>query len=161
MFSDPKFWVAVSFILFMALIIRFKVPSRIATALDARGQAIAKEIEEARKLRDEAQALLASYQRKQRDAEKEAQAIVTEARAESERLAAETRKSLEALIARRSKMAEDKIAQAEAQAVAEVRALAADVAVGAARRLIAERVGAADSNALIDTAIRELRTKIN
>jgi F-type H+-transporting ATPase subunit b len=129
--------------------------------LDARAAAIAKELEDARTLRDEAQALLASYQKRQREAEKEAQDIVVQARAEAERFAIETKKSLEAQIARRAKMAEDKIAQAEAQALAEVRSLAADIAVGAAGRVIAQTMSPGRAQTLIDQAIKDLPGKIN
>ena len=119
-FSDSSFWVAVSFTLFVLALLYFGVPRRVTEALDARSAQIAQELDEARKLREEAQALLANYQRKQRDAEQEAEEIVTQARAEAERLAAETRETLAAQLERRTKQAEDKIAQAEAQAVKEV-----------------------------------------
>jgi F-type H+-transporting ATPase subunit b len=137
------------------------VPKRVTAALDARGAAIKKEIEEAQRLREEAQALLASYQRKQRDAEKEVDAIVSEARAEAERLASETRKALEAQLARRTKLAEDKIARAEAEALADVQALTAEAAVQAARRLIEERLDEKKSHAILDGAIKEIKGKLN
>lgn len=161
MFSEPEFWVAVAFVAFVAIVIYYRVPSRLTGLLDARAAAIAKEIDEAKRLRTEAQALLASYQRKQRDAEKEVEEIVSEARAEAERLASETRQALEDQLARRTRLAEDKIKRAESQGLAEVRALAADVAVGAARRLIAERLDDEKSRALLDSAIKEIKGKLN
>src|SRR5215468_10158957 len=106
LFSDPTFWVAVSTTTFIVIVFIVKAPAMVVKSLDARAVAIAKELEEARTLREEAQALLASYQKRQRDAEKEAQEIVVQARAEAERLAIETKKSLEAQIARRAKLAE-------------------------------------------------------
>jgi F-type H+-transporting ATPase subunit b len=161
MFAEPEFWVAVAFAAFVGIVVYYRVPKRVTAALDARSAAIAKEIEEAQRLREEAQALLASYQRKQRDAEKEVEDIVSEARAEAERLAGETKKALEAQLIRRTKLAEDKIARAEAEALSDVRALAAEVAVGAARRLIEERLDEKKSRALLDGAIKEIKGKLN
>jgi F-type H+-transporting ATPase subunit b len=161
MFSDPTFWVAVSTTTFVVLVILAKLPGRVTSVLDARAAVIAKEIEEARRLREEAQALLASYEKRAREAEKEAQDIIVQARAEAERLAVEAKKALEVQIARRAKLAEDKIAQAEAQALAEVRGLAADVAIGAAGRIIAEQMSPARAGQMIDASIRDLKNKIN
>jgi F-type H+-transporting ATPase subunit b len=161
MFSDPTFWVAVSTTVFVLVVIAVKAPAMVTKSLDARAQTIAKELEDARRLREEAQALLASYQKKQHEAEKEAQEIVVQARAEAERLAIETKKALEAQIARRAKLAEDKIAQAEAQALAEVRGLAADIAIGAAGRVIAQQLSPGRAQQLVDSAIRELPGKVN
>jgi F-type H+-transporting ATPase subunit b len=161
MFSDPTFWVAISTTGFIVLAVILRVPGVVTRSLDERGAAIAKEIEEARKLREEAQALLASYEKRAREAEKEAQDIIVQARAEAERMAVEAKKSLETQIARRAKLAEDKIAQAEAQAVAEVRALAADIAVGAAGRVLRQQVTPERASQLIDASIRELKSKIN
>lgn len=160
-FSDSSFWVAVAFVLFVLALIYFRVPGRITEALDARSAQIAQELDEARKLREEAQALLANYQRKQRDAEQEAEDIVTQARAEAERLAAETRENLTAQLERRTKQAEDKIAQAEAQAVKEVKDAAATVAASAARRIISERIDEGRDAQMIDQDIHNLGTKLN
>ena len=161
MMNDPTFWVAVGFVLFVLILLWIKVPAQIAKALDSRSAAIAREIEEAKKLREEAQSLLAAYQRKQRDAEKEAEDIIVQARAEAERLAIETRAALEAQLARRTKMAEDKIAQAEAQAVNEVRALAAETAVAAARRVIAASMTPERAKSLLDASITAVKAKVN
>ncbi len=160
-FSDSAFWVAVSFVLFVLALLYFGVPRRITEALDARAAQIAQELDEARKLREEAQALLANYQRKQRDAEQEAEEIVTQARAEAERLAAETRETLTDQLARRTKQAQDKIAQAEAQALKEVKDTAAGVAAAAARRIITERIDQGRDAQLIDQDIKTLGTKLN
>ena len=161
LFSDSSFWVAVSFVLFLLALLYFGVPRRVTEALDARSAQIAQEHDEARKLREEAQALLANYQRKQRDAEQEAEEIVTQARAEAERLAAETRENLAAQLERRTKQAEDKIAQAEAQALKEVKDTAAGVAAAAARRIINDRIDQGRDAQLIDQDIRSLGSKLN
>ena len=110
---------------------------RSSTALDARRAKIKSELDEARKLREEAQALLAEFERKGREAEAEAAAIIDSAKAEAERLAGEAKTRMEKLVARRTKMAETKIAQAEAQALADVKSAAADAAVAAAERILA------------------------
>jgi F-type H+-transporting ATPase subunit b len=159
--ANPEFWVAVGIAIFLGLLAWQKVPALVAKSLDERAAGIAKELQEAKRLREEAEELLAQYKNKRAQAEKEASAIVTEAKAEAERFAAETRASLAAQIERRGKQAQDKIAQAEAQAVAEVRALAADAAVAAAEKLIAARLddkGAAD---LIKRGIAEIPAKLN
>lgn len=159
--QDPAFWVAVGFFIFVGIVMVMKLPAAITKSLDARAAAIARELADAQTLREEAQALLASYQRRQREAEKETKDIVTQAKAEAERVAAETRTALDEQLKRRTKMAEDKIAQAEANAIAEVRALAADVAVGAARRLMEEGIDGPRATAFVERAIQDLKTKIN
>lgn len=161
MLQDATFWVLVSFLIFVGLVVYYKVPGMIAAALDKRAADIANELDEARKLREEAQQVLASYQRKQRDAEKEAQAIVEQARSEAERLAVETKANLAAHVERRTKLAEDKIAQAEAQALQEVRSVAADVAIAAARTIIEQKLDGAKAGALIDKSIAEVKAKLH
>ena len=119
--NDPLFWVLVAFVAFLALLLYYKVPAIVAKALDDRADAIRKELDEARKLREEAQSLLSDYQRKAREAETEAQSIIEQAKIEAEALAADSRKALVESLERRSKIAEEKIARAESQAVSEVR----------------------------------------
>ncbi|MFN0194249.1 MAG: F0F1 ATP synthase subunit B, partial [Aestuariivirga sp.] len=131
-FGDPASWVLVSFLLFIALLIYLKVPAMAAKALDDRAAKIAKELEEARKLREEAQALLDSYKAKRGEAEREAAGIVAQARTDAEEFAAESRRKLSETIERRSKQAEQKIAQAEASAMKDVRDLATELAIKAA-----------------------------
>ncbi len=118
---NPTFWVGVAFAILLGLMLRAKVLAMITKALDDRAVAIKTEIDEARRLREEAEKLLADYQKKHADAENEAKAIIDNARREAEALAAETRRSLKEGLERRTKVAEDKIARAEAQAVGEVR----------------------------------------
>ncbi|MDO8289969.1 MAG: ATP F0F1 synthase subunit B [Parvibaculum sp.] len=160
-FATAEFWVAVSFFLFVAMVIYYKVPAMITAALDKRADDIAKELDEARRLREEAEALLASYKRRQAEAMQEADAIIAQAKIEAERLAEETRAAMEAQVVRRQQVAEDKIRQAETTAIAEVRSAAADVAVNAARAVIAEKVDAGRDNALIEKSISELASKLH
>jgi F-type H+-transporting ATPase subunit b len=161
MFATAEFWVAVSFFIFIGVMIYYKVPGMLTKALDKRAEDIAKELDEARRLREEAEALLASYQRRQAEAMQEADAIVAQAKVEAERLAEETRIAMEAQVERRQQLAEDKIHQAEAQAVLEVRATAAEVAVNAARLVISEKVDGARDSALIEKSISELASKLH
>jgi F-type H+-transporting ATPase subunit b len=159
-YATPEFYVAAAFILVVALAYR-PVMRAITAGLDTRSGQIKGKLDEARRLREDAQALLAEYQRKQRDALQEAEAILTHAREEAARLKTEAEAGLEASIARREQQAVDRIAQAEAQAVAEVRNLAVDIAIGAAGTLVAGQMTAERANGLIDGAIKDLPTKLH
>ncbi len=161
MFATAEFWILACLVAFFAILGYFKVHRTIAGSLDKRAADIAAELDEARRLREEAQQLLASYQRKQREAMKEAEDIISQAKAEAEQLAKETRANMEAQVERRTKLAEDKIAQAETQAVNDVRSVAAEVAIGAARRVIAEKVDAGQDAKLIEKSIAELAAKLH
>jgi F-type H+-transporting ATPase subunit b len=149
-----EFWVAVAFVAFLAIVLYYKVPAMIAKALDERADAIRKELDEARRLRQEAQDLLADYQNKHRNVGQEVDGIVEQARREAEAFALETRVSMKESLERRTKAAEDKIARAETQAVDEVRASAIDVAVVAAESFLHLRISA--EGALSDRSIRDL-----
>jgi F-type H+-transporting ATPase subunit b len=159
--ADPVFWVMIAFFAFLALLVYYRVPGMIGKALDARADAIRKELDEARRLRDEAQALLADYRRRSREAENEAKAILEQAKREGEALAAETHKSLAESVERRTRLAEEKIARAEAQALSEVKASAVDNAIAAAEKILKARAAGATADALIDTSIRDLDGKLN
>ena len=159
--EDPEFWVGIGTLLFLGILLWQKVPAMITNALDARASAIAKELEEAQRLRSEAEALLLEYKKKRADAEGEAATIVAEAKAEAERSAAESRTALAAQIERRGRQAEEKIAQAEAQAVAEMRALAADRAIAAAETLIAARLDDKRAADLVKRSLEEIPSKLN
>lgn len=161
MLATPEFWVLISFILFMGLLVYLKVPAKVAAMLDERAARIARELDEARRLREEAQGLLAEYQRKRRDAEKEAEAIAIQAREEAEAFAVETRQKLTEMLERRVRIAEEKIAQAEVQAVKEVRAAAADLAIATATRIIADEVQGETADQLVDASIADLRNRLN
>jgi F-type H+-transporting ATPase subunit b len=159
--ATPEFWVAVSFFLFLALVLYFGVHKKIAEALDARAATIAKEIEEAKALRDEAGKVLADYRAKERDAAKEADDIVALAGKEAEAMAAETSRAMKEQFDRRVKQAEDKIARAETEAVREVRNAAADAAVAAAQMVIAGKLTAETADKLITDGINALKSKLN
>ncbi len=159
--SDPLFWVLVAFLAFMALLIYYRVPSAVTKALDDRADAIRKELDEARKLREEAQGLLSDYQRKAREAEKEAESIIEQAKIEAQALAADSRKTLSESLDRRSKLAEEKIARAEAQALSEVRSTAVDTALAAAQEILKSRAGGSTGETLVSQSISDLRGKLN
>ena len=143
---DTETWVALAFVLFVAGLGYIGVHRMIAKALDERAGRIKAELDEARKLKDEAAALLAQYQRKRQEAEGEAQEIIAGAKAEAERLAAE---------------AKTKIAQAEAQAAADVRAAAADAAVAAAEKILTQETKGSLAAELISRGIADVRKKLN
>lgn len=161
MFDKAETWVAIAFVLFVALLIYLKVPARIVAMLDDRSARIAKDLAEAQKLREEAQAILAEYLNKRAEAERDAADIVAQARREAETYADETRRKLAETIERRTRQAEQKIAQAEAQAVKDVRAAVADIAVAAATGLIGDAVRGARGAAMIDESIEAVKTKLN
>jgi F-type H+-transporting ATPase subunit b len=161
MLEDPEFWVALAFALFIGVLVYFGVPKMALSALDQRSHRIKQALDEAQRLRSEAQAVLAQYQKKREEAEKEAQAIIVSARVEAERLAGEAKGKVEEFIARRTKMAESKIAQAEAQALADVRAAAADAAVAAAEKILVQSTHGAAAENLIAKGIGELKAKLN
>ena len=158
---EPEFWVAVSFFLFVGGLVYLGVHKKIATALDARAAAIAKELDEAKRLREEAEKVLADYRKKQGDVAKETQAIVSLAAKEAEILATETRRSMKESFERRMKLAEDKIARAETEALREVRGIAADAAIAAARTVIAENLTPETADKLVSQGIDALKGRLN
>ena len=157
MLHEAEFWVALGFFVFLGLLGYLGVHRMIAKSLDERASRIKAELDEVRKLKDEAAQLLAVYQSKRGKAESEAQGIVAGAKAEAERLAIEAKNKIEEFIARRTKMAEVKIAQAEAQAAADVRNAAAEAAVVAAETLLKNTVNNDTKNALIVHSIKSLK----
>jgi F-type H+-transporting ATPase subunit b len=159
--QEPEFWVAIGFVIVVGILLYVGVPKMIATMLDARAAAIKGELDEARRLREEAESLLASYRQKAAGAEREAASIVTEARAEAERFAADARAQLAQQIARRAQVAQEKIAQAEATAMAEIRHVAADAAAAAAEKLIAARMTEDKAATLIADSIKTLPGRLN
>ena len=159
--QNPEFWVGVGLIAAIGLMLRAGAPKMIAKYLDDRAAVIAAELDQARKLREEAQALLADFRAKAAAAEKEAEVIITEARAEAARFAEESRATLKAQIERRAQAAQDKIHQAEAAAMNEIRALAADAATATAEKLIIARLDEKRAAALVETGIKDLGAKLN
>ncbi|MEM8751763.1 MAG: ATP F0F1 synthase subunit B [Pseudomonadota bacterium] len=160
-FGNSTLVVALGLILFIALLFYLKVPGKITGMLDARAERIRKELEDARRLREEAQTLLASYERKQKEVEEQASQIVAAAKAEAERAAEQAQEEIKASVARRVRTAEEQIASAEAAAVKEVRDEAIAVAVKAAERAIAAGMSAKAGDALIDDAIKEVGAKLH
>ena len=158
---DATFYALVGLILFLALIAYLKVPGKVAEALDARADKIGNELAEAKRLREEAQSLVAEYQRKRKDAEAEAASIVAAAEREASLLTAEAKQNTEEYVARRTTLSEQKIRQAEADAINAVRAAAVDLAVAAAEKVIAAKADAATGKTLFDNAIREVKTRLN
>ena len=160
MLQDPTFWVAVGFLLLAVLAVIY-VRKPILAMLDARVDAVKSSLDEAASLREEAQQLLAEYQRKQRDAVKETEAMVERAKEEAQRIAKEGAENLEATLKRREELAMEKIAQAEADAVREVRAMSVEIAVDATRTLIADKLEGSRADALVDEAISDLSQKLH
>ncbi len=160
MLHDPAFWVGLAIILVMALVYKPAMKS-IGATLDARATTIRAQIEEARKLREDAQALLADYQRKQRDAMAEAEKIITQAKEEANRMRVEAEQDLVRSIERRKQQALERIAQTEAQAIAQVRNTAVDVALAAAEGLMRDNIAASQAQAMVDKSIAELPTRLN
>jgi F-type H+-transporting ATPase subunit b len=161
MFTQPETWVAIAFVILMAVFAWLGVHRTVLTALDHRAQRIKAELDDARRLKDEAAKLLADYQARRASAEREAQEIVTNARAEAERIAAEAKTRMEDFVARRTKTAENKIALAEAQALADVRAAAAEAAVAAASTVLSQSVKGSVADDLLAKGIAEVKAKLN
>lgn len=159
--SLATLWATVALVIFLGIAIYIKVPGMIAKALDARADKISSELEEARRLREEAQQLLGQYQRKRKEAEQEAAAIVAAAKREADMLAAEAHKKTEDYVARRTALAEQKIGQAEREAIREVRASAVDIAVEAARALLAGKIDAKAGADLFNASLQDLKSKLN
>jgi F-type H+-transporting ATPase subunit b len=160
MHIDAEFWVVIALIIFIGVVLYIRVPRLLTTALDNRIRKIEADLDEAARLRAEAQSLLDSYANKRAEAEAEAQGIVAAAREEADRLAKEAAVALEALIGRRSKTVEEKITQAEQQAIAEVRGRSADVAIEAARLILGKQM-ADKGDTLVSQAIRDVAAKLH
>jgi F-type H+-transporting ATPase subunit b len=160
LFHDPEFWVLVAFVI--VIVGGFiKLGPAIGKSLDDRAERIRAELEEAQRLREDAQRTLAEYQRKQRDALQEAEAIIAHAKSEAERIGKQAAQDLEATLERRTRQAEEKIAQEEAKALAAVRDTAVDIAIAAARQIIAEQLDGKAGGALIDDAIAALPQRLH
>ena len=160
MLSSPEFWVAVAFVIFVGLVV-WKGLTPILAALDARSNRIRQQIEEARSLRAEAERALGEANRKVREATRETEGILAQARSEAERMKKQSAENLEATLKRREQNAMDKIAQAEARAVDEVRARAVEVAVAATARLLSEQMDGTRGDKLVEDAIAEVGRKLH
>lgn len=157
---DATFWALVALVIFLGILVYFKVPGLVAKTLDKRIGKIEQDLDEARRLREEAQALLAEYERKRKAAESEAEEIVANAREEAERMTTEAQEALEDLVARRTKAVEDKIAQAESQALLDVRSRSAELAIEAARVVLADQVKDRNDE-LVSQSIKDVAARLN
>jgi F-type H+-transporting ATPase subunit b len=158
--ADGEFWVLLAVVVFAA--VAWKPMRRtVIGSLDERAGRIRAELDEARKLREEAEQLLAQYQQRERDAAAEAEAIIGHAREEAERIATQSARDLEQALARRTRLAEERIAQAEIKALDEIRAVAVDVAIGAAREVIVAQIDEQRGAALLDAAIAALPQRLS
>ena len=161
MFFDPETWVAIAFVILMVVFGYLGVFKSAMTALDHRAARIKAELDDATRLKQEAAKVLADYKARTASAEREAADIIANARAEAERIAADAKAKMEDFVARRTKTAESKIALAEAQALADVRAAAAEAAVQAASTILSQSVKGQVADDLLATGITEVRQKLN
>lgn len=161
MFEDPETWVAVAFIILVVGFVWLGVHRTVLTALDHRAERIRTELEDASRLKEEAANVLAEYKARRASAEQEAADIIAGANAEADRIAREAKAKMEDFVARRTKTAEGKIALAEAQAVADVRAAAAEAAVKAASTILSQSVKGSLADDLLAKGITEVRQKLN
>lgn len=159
--EDTNTWVLLAFLIVMGIAIWAGVPKIIGGMLKGRADSVRSQLDEARSLREEAQRLLADYQKRQREAEDEAQGIIEQAKRDAKNMAEEARAKMDEQVARRRKAAEDRIARAEAQAIAEIRNRTADLAVAAATSIISERMDTKSQSALIDKAISDVSARLN
>jgi F-type H+-transporting ATPase subunit b len=159
--SESDFWEWVGLLAVIAIFLWKGAPAFIASALDRRAEGISQELDSVKRLREEAETVLINYRERTRGAESETAAILNETRAETERFSAEARAQIQAQIERRARQAQERIAQAEANAMAEIRALAADAATAATEILIAARLGEQKATALIAESITDLPARLN
>lgn len=159
--QNTDYVVLIAFLIFVGILLYFKVPSMIGGLLDQRAAKIRNDLDEARALREEAQSLLASYERKQREMTAQAEKIVETAQAEAQQAAADAKAELERSVARRLKAADEQLASAEAKAISQVRERSVSVAVDAARAVIAEEMSKKNQGKLIDEAISDVGQRLN
>jgi F-type H+-transporting ATPase subunit b len=161
MFAEPEFWVAVAFFILMGVFAYLGVHRTVLTTLDHRRDRIKAELDDARRIKEEAAKVLEQYKARRASAEREAEEIIAGAKAEAERIASEAKTKMEDFVARRTKTAENKIALAEAQALADVRAAAADAAIAAASTILSQSVKGEVADDLLAKGIQDVRTKLN
>lgn len=159
--AHAEFWVAAGLLIFLAIVVfGAKAPKKVTAALDAQSAAIQANLDEAARIREEAQALLETLKAERVEAERHAKEMLAQAQAQVELLEAEAKAKLEESLARRQQMAERKIANAEAQAAAEVKAAAADMAAQAAETMLAQRLAGAKADPMVDAAIGQIASKL-
>ncbi len=159
MLQDPTFWVAVAFVIFVIAVFK-PIKGALMGGLDAKIEEIRREVEEAEKLREEAQSLLANYQRQQRQAIQDAENIVARAKEDAGRHRAEADEAMKEMVRRQEEQAREKIAQAEAAAIQEVRSMAVDLAMAASEKLLADKLAGDEGSRLIDKSISEIPQKL-
>lgn len=159
--SIASIWTLVALIIFLGIVVYLKVPGMVGKSLDDRADKIRGELEEARKLREEAQQLLAEYQRKRKEAEKEASDMIAAAKREADIIVADAKQKTEDYVARRTALAEQKIAQAEREAVNEVRSDAVEIAVAAAGKLLEDKIDSKAAASLFKSSLSEVKTRLN
>ena len=158
--QDNHFWVGLAFLVLVVILVMVGVPGMAAKALDARGAKIQEQLDEATRIREEAQALLARIKTQQAETEAAAAEMLATAKSEAKRLAKEAEEKLAEQIKRRGELAERKIATAEASAAAEVKAAAADLAAQIAEQVLSARISVAKTDSLVDSAIKDLAGKL-
>jgi len=161
MFTEPETWVAIAFVILMVIFAYLGIHRTVLKALDHRAERIKAELDDARRLKEEAAKLLGEYKTKRSSAEREAEEIISNARAEAERIAVEAKAKMEDFVARRTKLAETKIGQAEAQAMADVRAAAAEAAVTAAEQILRATAKGQVADNLVARGIQDVKAKLN
>ncbi|MEM7472043.1 MAG: F0F1 ATP synthase subunit B [Pseudomonadota bacterium] len=159
--ANTDFVVTIAFLLFIGVLVYFKVPALLAGLLDKRAETIKSELDEAKALREEAQTILASYERKQKEVAEQSDRIIENAKKEAEAAAVQAKEDLKLSIERRLAAAEEQIATAEAEAVKQVRDSAITIAIGAAADVVGAKTAAADHNSLIEDAIEQVKTKLH
>ena len=159
MLQDPTLWVAVAFVIFVIAVFK-PIKGALIGGLDAKIEEIRREVEEAEKLREEAQSLLANYQRQQRQAMQDAENIVARAKEEAGRHRAEADEAMKEMVRRQEEQAREKIAQAEAAAIQEVKLMAVDLAMAASEKLLADKLVGDEGSRLIDKSISEIPQKL-
>lgn len=161
MHFDATFWVAIAFFIFVGVVLYYKVPAIVAKLLDGRADRIRTELDEAQKLREDAQAMFADYQRRQRDALATAEEIVAKAKEDAVIIRKESEAELQVALKRRQELAEAKIRQAEEKALSEVQNIAIEVSITAAEKLMKDNIKAKEAGALIDQSIKDLGSQLN
>ncbi len=159
--KNTDFVVLIAFLIFVGILLYFKVPGKVGEMLDGRAKSIKADLDEAKALREEAQSLLASYERKHKEVQEQADRIVASAKEEATKAAEQAKVDIEASVARRLVAAEDQIASAQASAVKEIKDRAVSVAVGAAQDVIAKQMDAKGTSGLIDDAIKTVGDKLH
>jgi F-type H+-transporting ATPase subunit b len=158
---DATFYALVGLLIFLGIMLYIKVPATIAKALDERGDRVRRELDEAKALREEAQKLLAEYQKKRKDAETEAEAIVTQAKRDADAIVVEARAKTEDYVKRRQALAEQKIGQAERDAIGEVKSKAVEIAIAASTQLLGKGIDSKAAGDLFKSSLAEIKSKLN